>query len=191
VDISQALEVNTEFDLSRQFWAYLVKKGAIADPRSFIHPVPHLSFVRGGQNVRFLQRRFAALSAHHCYRGMQYSDDRKHIQEWIPLVMEGRDPGEDVAATRMLTGTDVNYGALTRHLLDSVRGQDGFSIHFRHRVQDLHRDGNVWRVRVRMKAPVNTGRSPPGSCSSVPAAHRSPCCKNPGFPRGGVTPGSP
>ena len=80
---------------------------------------------------------------------MEYSDDRKHIQTWIPLVMEGRDPGEDVAATRMLAGTDVNYGALTRHLLDFVRGQDGFSIHFRHRVQDLHRDGNVWRVRVR------------------------------------------
>ena len=64
VDISKALEVNTEFDLSRQFWAYLVKKGPIADPRSFIHPVPHFSFVRGGQNVAFLQRRFAALSAH-------------------------------------------------------------------------------------------------------------------------------
>ena len=33
VDISKALEVNVEFDLSRQFWSYLVKKGAIADPR--------------------------------------------------------------------------------------------------------------------------------------------------------------
>ena len=38
VDISKALEVNVEFDLSRQFWAYLVRKGAIADPRAFIHP---------------------------------------------------------------------------------------------------------------------------------------------------------
>ena len=189
VDIAKALEVNTEFDLSRQFWAYLVKKGAIADPRSFLHPVPHCSFVRGGENVAFLQRRFAALSAHHCYRGMEYSDDRSHIQEWIPLVMEGRDPGEDVAATRMPTGTDVNYGALTRHLLDSIRGQDGFSIHFRHRVQDLHRDGDVWRVRVRNEETGEHWEIPPGSCSSAPAAHRSRCCKSPGFPRGAVTPG--
>src|SRR5271157_2683945 len=30
-DISKALQVDTEFDLSRQFWAYLVKKGAIKD----------------------------------------------------------------------------------------------------------------------------------------------------------------
>src|ERR1700680_2635816 len=27
VDISKALQVNTEFDLSRQFWSYLVKRG--------------------------------------------------------------------------------------------------------------------------------------------------------------------
>src|SRR5438045_4879154 len=31
IDISKALEVNTEFDLSRQLWAYLVKQGAIKD----------------------------------------------------------------------------------------------------------------------------------------------------------------
>jgi malate dehydrogenase (quinone) len=73
IDISNALQVNTEFDLSRQLWAYLVKKGAIKDPQSFIHPVPHLSFVRGSANVAFLKKRFAALSANHCYRGMEYS----------------------------------------------------------------------------------------------------------------------
>src|SRR5258707_15474098 len=58
IDISKALEVNTEFDLSRQLWAYLVKEGAIKDPQSFIHSVPHMSFVRGTDNVAFLKRRF-------------------------------------------------------------------------------------------------------------------------------------
>jgi malate dehydrogenase (quinone) len=149
VDISKALEVNTEFDLSRQLWAYLVKKGAIKDPQSFIHPVPHFSFVRGSDNVAFLKKRFAALSAHHCYRGMEYSDDKQQIEKWVPLVMEGRDPSEKVAATRMPTGTDVDYGALTKDLLDSLRGQEGFSIHFLNRVQDLQRDGDLWSVRVR------------------------------------------
>ena len=33
IDISKALLVNTEFDLSRQLWACLVRKGAIADPQ--------------------------------------------------------------------------------------------------------------------------------------------------------------
>src|ERR1700740_431030 len=123
IDISKALQVNTEFDLSRQFWAYLVKKGAIKDPQSFIHPVPHCSFVRGSENVAFLKKRFAALSAHPLYYGMEYSDDKKQIQEWIPLVMEGRDPSDEVTATRMVTGTDVDYGALTNDLLDSLRGK--------------------------------------------------------------------
>src|SRR5579863_7926432 len=74
VDISKALQVNTEFDLSRQLWAYLVKKGAIKDPQSFIHPVPHFSFVRGSENHSFLRKRFEALSAHPLYYGMEYSD---------------------------------------------------------------------------------------------------------------------
>jgi malate dehydrogenase (quinone) len=52
IDISRALEVNTEFDLSRQLWVYLVKKGAIKDPQSLIHPVPHMSFVRGSKKCR-------------------------------------------------------------------------------------------------------------------------------------------
>jgi malate dehydrogenase (quinone) len=149
IDISKALQVNTEFDLSRQFWAYLVKKGAIKDPQSFIHPVPHFSFVRGPENRTFLRKRCEALTSHPLYRGMEYSEDPKELQEWLPLVMEGRDPGEVVTATRMITGTDVDYGALTDDLLDSLRDKDGFSIHFSHRVQDLSRDGDLWSVRVR------------------------------------------
>src|SRR5215469_14697611 len=50
IDISKALQVNTQFDLSRQFWSYLVNKGGIKDPQSFIHSVPHMSFVRGLEN---------------------------------------------------------------------------------------------------------------------------------------------
>ncbi len=149
IDISKALQVNTEFDLSRQLWAYLVKKGAIKDPQSFIHPVPHFSFVRGSENVAFLKKRFEALSAHPLYRGMEYSDDKKQLEKWFPLVMEGRDPTEVVAATRMRTGTDVDYGALTKDLLDSLKGKEGFSIHFFNRVQDLRRDGDLWNVQIR------------------------------------------
>lgn len=149
IDISKALEVNTEFDLSRQFWAYMTKKGIIQNPRSFIHPVPHMSFVRGSENIAFLKKRFEALSSHHCYQGMEYSNDRKQIEEWIPLVMGGRDPREEVGATRMVTGTDVNYGALTSILLDYLKKQEGFSIHFFSRVQDLKRVGTDWKVRVR------------------------------------------
>src|ERR1700760_1764614 len=64
IDISKALQVNVEFDLSRQLWSYLVRKG-VMNPGTFIHPVPHMSFVRGAANVSFLKKRHAALTAHH------------------------------------------------------------------------------------------------------------------------------
>jgi len=88
IDISKALQVNVEFDLSRQFWSYLIGRGAIADPRAFIHPVPHMSFVHGAENVEFLRKRFKAMSAHHCYEGMEHTEDSKKIAEWAPLVMD-------------------------------------------------------------------------------------------------------
>jgi malate dehydrogenase (quinone) len=87
VDISTALEVNVEFELSRQFWSYLVGKGLIASADSFIHPVPHMSFVMGSNNQAFLKKRHALMSAHHCYHGMEYSEDHAKIAEWASLVM--------------------------------------------------------------------------------------------------------
>jgi malate dehydrogenase (quinone) len=149
VDISKALDVNTQFDLSRQLWAYLVEKGAIKDPQMFIHPVPHHSLVTGAENIAFLKKRFAALSAHHCYKGMIYSEDKEQIKEWMPLVMEGRCVTEELAVTRMTTGTDVNYGALTKILLDSLSGVDGFAAHFMNNVHDLKREGDRWKVHIR------------------------------------------
>jgi malate dehydrogenase (quinone) len=149
VDISKALQINTEFDLSRQFWTYLVKERKIGDPRKFIHPVPHYSFVRGEENTNYLKKRFHALEGHHCYKGMQFSADKKQLQEWIPLVMEGRDKNDVVAATRMITGTDVNYGTLTNLLIESLKKQDGFSIDFHQRVVDLHREDKVWKLHMR------------------------------------------
>src|SRR4051812_16703218 len=142
VDITRALEINTRFDLSRELWAWLVQTGAIEGPRSFISPVPHMSFVRGPEDCAFLKRRFEALSAHPLFHGMAYADDPQQLQEWVPLVMEGRARHEQVAATRMTTGTDVDFGALTRLLLGSLSGADGLTVHFRSRVQDLERDGD-------------------------------------------------
>ncbi len=149
VDISKALEVNTEFDLSRQLWAHLVRKGAIPDPRAFIHPCPHMSFVWGKENVAFLQARFKEMSAHHCYHGMEYSEDRARISEWAPLIMDGRDDSEPFAATRIVTGTDVDYGTLTHLLVKHLSDQPGFGVDYESQVVGLDReqDGR-WRVTV-------------------------------------------
>jgi malate dehydrogenase (quinone) len=149
IGIDRALKVNTQFDLSLQFWAHMVEKGAMGDPDTFIHNVPHISFVRGN-DVEFLRKRYEAMSAHHCFKGMEYSEDPAVLAQWMPLVMEGRDPSERVAATRMITGTDVDYGAVTRHLLAHLRTQPGVNIAYSHVVTDLQRtsDGR-WNVTVK------------------------------------------
>jgi malate dehydrogenase (quinone) len=153
VDISKALEVNVEFDLSRQFWSYLISKGLIETPDSFIHPVPHMSFVMGSENQAFLKKRYDLMSAHHCYHGMEYSEDHAKIAEWAPLIMAGRDAAQPVAATHIINGADVNYGALTKNLLDVLRKHDDFKVHFREVVTNLSRlpEGG-WLVVVKNEA---------------------------------------
>ena len=151
VDISRALKVNTQFDLSRQLWTYLVRKGAIASPESFIHSVPHISFVRGAQNASFLRKRYAAMSAHHCFAGMQYSEDHRELATWMPLVMAGRDPNEAVAATRMAQGTDVDFGTLTNLLIAHLQTGSAFEVAYGHEVSDLRRAGDRWNVLVQQK----------------------------------------
>ena len=149
VDTSEALKVNTEFDLSRQLWSYLIRKGAMADPRAFIHPCPHMSFVWGRDNVAFLRKRFEAMSSSHCYHGMEYSENRAKIAEWAPLIMDGRGDDEPFAATRIITGTDVDYGALTHLLIKHLSAQPGVSVHYKRRVVDLDRESNgAWRVDI-------------------------------------------
>ena len=149
VDISRAVEVNTEFDISRELWAHLVTTGAIPDPRVFLQPCPHMSFVWGEANVAFLRQRYKEMSAHPCFFGMEYSEDHAKIAEWAPLVMEGRGKDQLVAATRIITGTEVDYGALTHLLVKHLQAQPGFSIHYEHKVVDLERLGDGrWEVKV-------------------------------------------
>lgn len=150
VTIDRALTVNTQFDLTRQFWAYMVGKGAMGAPESFVHDVPHISFVWGDQNVGFLRKRYDAMSAHHCFKGMEYSEDPAVLEEWMPLVMRGRDPQQKVAGTRMATGTDVDFGAVTRQLLAHVGSQPGVRVSYCTAVTDVKRtaDGR-WSVSVK------------------------------------------
>ncbi|KZX36849.1 malate:quinone oxidoreductase [Wohlfahrtiimonas chitiniclastica] len=150
VDISKAVKVNTEFDVSRQLWTYLVKAGKIENPRDFITPCPHMSFVWGDANVQFLRQRFKQLSEHHCFGAMEFTEDRAQIEAWAPLIMEGRGTDLPLAATRSLEGTDVDFGALTHLLMKELVKQPGFTVNYQHEVLDLKDNGQGgWRVMVK------------------------------------------
>lgn len=149
VDISKALKINEEYQVSKQFWSYLVNSNLIRNPEDFIRPLPHLSFVQGEQNVSFLKKRFEALSANPLFQGMEFSDDPKKLMEWIPLIMKDRIVNEPIAATKIDSGTDVNFGALTRMLFDHLQ-RKGVDIHYKHQVDNLKRTSDgVWELKVR------------------------------------------
>jgi malate dehydrogenase (quinone) len=152
IDISKAQHINESFKISKQFWSYLVEKNHIPAPEKFIHRIPHLSFVHGAKNVAYLRARQQALAAHHLFADMRFSTDRGELAEWMPLVMQGRDQTEPVAATRVSAGTDVNFGALTRSLIAYLESLGGVSVHLRHEVLNLHRAGDKsWRLDVNDK----------------------------------------
>lgn len=149
IDISKAIRINEQFQLSRQFWAYLVNNKMITNPKDFIMPVPHLSFVQGEDQVAFLKKRFKALSNHPLFQGMEFSDDPEKLKEWIPLMMEGRAMDKPIAATRIDSGTDVNFGALTRMLFEHLERQQ-VEVHYKHSVENIKRTNDgLWEVKVR------------------------------------------
>lgn len=150
VDISKAIKIASAFEVSKEFWAWLVRYRCITHPENFIRPVPHISFVWGEENVAFLRNRYETLRLHPLFEGMVFSDDPATLTTWMPLVMTGRDPAEPVAATKMDLGTDVDFGALTRALFGYLEKQAGVSLHLNSEVRDLERqDTGTWRVTVK------------------------------------------
>ncbi|MGN7399142.1 malate:quinone oxidoreductase [Cytobacillus praedii] len=156
IDISKAIKVNEQFQLSRQYWAYLVNNNLIRNPQDFIRAIPHMSLVQGEENVAYLKKRLEALSKNPLFHGMEISDDHETLKEWIPLIMEGRTSNEPIAATKIDSGTDVNFGALTRMLFDHLM-RNNVEINYKHSVEDLKRTNDgLWEVKVR---DINGGKT--------------------------------
>jgi malate dehydrogenase (quinone) len=149
IETSKALQINESFKISKQFWSYLVEKNHLHTPASFINRIPHMSFIHGAKNVAYLKKRFQALTANHLFSGMEFSEDPAQLAAWMPLIMQGREQTEPVAATRVKVGTDVNFGALTRSLIAYLKGLEGVTVHLKHEVLNLHRDADQsWRLYV-------------------------------------------
>ncbi|WP_078427759.1 malate:quinone oxidoreductase [Alkalihalobacterium alkalinitrilicum] len=148
VDISKAIKINEQFQVSIQFWSYLINRKLINNPQDFIMPLPHMSLVQGEQNVTFLKKRFEALSNNPLFHGMEFSDDPEKLMEWIPLIMQDRASNEPIAATKIDSGTDVNFGALTRSLFDHL-DRKNVDINYRHNVENIKRNSDgTWTVKV-------------------------------------------
>jgi malate dehydrogenase (quinone) len=158
VNPAKALQINEQFQLSRQFWSHLVDNSLIGTPKGFINTVPHMSFVIGDDHVNFLRTRYEALKPNALFRSMEYSEDPAQIAKWAPLIMKGRDSKQKVAATRAVEGTDVDFGALTRELTSYLRNS-GVEVNYGHDVTDIRRaSGGGWDLKLKHAASGEHGR---------------------------------
>ena len=149
VDIEKAIDICTQFETSKQFWSYLVTKGYIKDPKSFITKVPHHSWVTGIENSDYLEKRCHALKRHFMFQTIAFTRDLKKMQQWFPLITHDRSPDEVMAASRIERGTEVNYGALTEQLYQILEQEFDTPVQCNKEAIDIDPDTDLdWSVKV-------------------------------------------
>lgn len=192
ISVEKALDIHAQFNIAKQFWAYLVDKGIVENPADFIHPTKHCTLV-GENAVAELKLRFEEMSGHHFFEGMQYSEDHDVIKQWIPLAMENRSPKESLAATMIESGTDVNFQAITEKMAEYLEQQDGVKIHYGTHVKRVHKSPTGrWLIeterlgeKVRYKTDVLFVGAGGGAFPLLKLSHLPVRNRFAGFPVGG------
>jgi malate dehydrogenase (quinone) len=159
VNVGKLISIFEQFEFSKQFWAYAVSSGMIDSPKDWINPVPHLSFVHGEEQIAFLQERFRGMAQHHFFAGIEYSTSSATIGSWAPLLTEDRNPRISIAATRLASGTDVNFGGIARRLFQWLGQQEGCGIVSGHRVIGLEKSTAGWTATIKDLATGETHRN--------------------------------
>ena len=147
IDASKALQVCREFELTKEFWSYLVRKGLIDSPSSFLHQSPHCSWVHDKEQVTKLKKRYEEMKKHIEFEDMEYTEDFETMQKWFPLIMKDRKPEEPLAATKVERGTDVNFESLTSQFTKILKDQFDVDFMVDHTVKDLKRQKDCWIVK--------------------------------------------
>lgn len=150
IDIKKALEINSKYEITLQYWSYLSAKYKSFDPKKFIHQTPHISLVFGDKNIAFLKKRYLLLKKHHLFKSIKFSENRKEIFQWAKLTMKGRNPSQKVAATIVNEGTDIDFGVATNALLNTLKNKKKFGIHLNQEILAIKETkNNLWAVSIR------------------------------------------
>ena len=149
IDITKAVHVNEQFQVSRQFWAHAVDNGILTDVRSFLNPVPHVSFVEGAERVEYLRKRRDALASNPLFATTEFIDDEAEFARRLPFMAAKRDFSSPVGLNWTTDGTDIDFGSLAKQLIGyGVRS--GTTAFFGHEVLDLSKESDGrWNVKVR------------------------------------------
>ena len=148
IEIAKAINVNEQFQVTRQFWAYAHEHGILHDVRSFLNPIPHVSFVQGADGVDYLRRRRDTLVRNPLFASMEFVDGVDEFARRLPLMAAGRDFSAPVGLNWTEDGTDVDFGSLSKQLL-GFGATHGMNTLFGHEVRNLHQESDgSWTVKV-------------------------------------------
>ena len=149
INVDKAVDIFNQFQVSKQFWANLVKDGYMTSPEDFIKPLKHMSFVQGSKNIEFLSKRYQKISKMPAFEKMEYTEDADTIASWSPLMMEDRQ-GEEIAGTKMDGGTDVNFGELTTKMMNYLQQDASVNVLYNSDVEFVKQNKHKqWDVRVK------------------------------------------
>ena len=157
IDISKAEQIAEQFEISKQFWSYLLTKNYIDKPKDFINSCPHMSLVFGDEDVEFLRKRHQKMTQSQLFKGMEFATDHEKLRQWIPLIMSKRKETEILAATKMDLGTDVNFGTLTRKMEQFLSEDSAVEIFLYHEAKDVDlRNDGKWEIKIKDRLDQHT-----------------------------------
>ncbi|MDX1652251.1 MAG: malate dehydrogenase (quinone) [Brumimicrobium sp.] len=146
IDISKALKICHDFELTKQFWAYLIDQDLLSDPKSFIRQTSHCSWVHDKEQVEFLKKRYETMKEYVQFENMEYTEDFDKMKEWFPVIMEGRTKDEHLAGTRITHGTEIDFESVTKALTKILREKFDADVLMNREVKDVNRKNSGWIV---------------------------------------------
>ena len=146
--IDKALSINRSFENSMSLWASLYAAGKI-DIKKFLKFIPHISFVSGKENISFLKKRYQAMANNPEFKDMEFTSSFGQISSWASLITKDRNPLNEIAATRVERGTDINFEALTKEYLSFVSKNKNVELSYKTELIDLKKiDQKQWELEL-------------------------------------------
>jgi len=150
INIDKAINICKQYEISKQFWSYLVKEGLIQKPEDFVMPVKHHSWVLGKENSDYLEKRYETFKNHFMFNSIEFTRSIDKMKEWFPLIAKDRNKDEIMAASRIDRGTEVNYGVLTKKLFKILEEKYNTPVHCNYEVLDVDPDPEIdWTVKIK------------------------------------------
>ena len=150
IKLNKALSINRSFEKSMSLWASLYSSGKI-DIKKFLKFIPHISFVSGKENISFLEKRYQLMSKSQEFIDMEFSSSFSQISSWAPLITKDRNPLDEIAATRVKRGTDINFEALTKEYLSHISKNKNVEISYKTELIDLKKiNKKQWDLELKL-----------------------------------------